>query len=103
MKEGMRENGNTKKRYKKIVMQAGFRALICNLVLGAILWIVVLSAVSAHHITAVLNYQLLLHLLILLLAALYWITFAVFAAGILTGLLTWKCTKEKEEEHESTI
>lgn len=89
--------------YKKIIQQAGFRALICNLVLGAILWIAVFAAVSAHHYTAVLGYQLLLHLLILLLVAIYWITFAVFVVGILIGILTWKFGKKKEEKDESTI
>lgn len=87
---------------KKIIQKAGFRALLCNLALGGILWICIAAAVSIHHYTAVLPYQLLLHLLLLLLAALYWITFVVFAAGILIGMLAWKM-KKKEGKNENAI
>lgn len=81
-----------------IVRQAGLRALICNLVLGVILIITVRSAVSAHHLTAVLNYQLLLHLLLLLLIGIQMITFVVFLTGILMGIVGQCWQKRGGEE-----
>lgn len=84
------------KRISEIVQHAGLRALICNLVLGFILFIIVKVEVAAHHLTAVLNYQLLLHLLLLLLVGIQVITLVVFLVGILTEILKW-CLQKKSK------
>ena len=86
------------KRIGEIVQQAGLRAVIWNLVLEIILFIIAKTAVAAHHLTTVLNYQLLLHLLLLLLIGIQMITFVVFLTGTLMGIVGQCWQKRGGEE-----
>lgn len=84
---------------KMIVKQSALRAFIYNLVLEGVLWAFILFAVSRHHLTAVLSYELLLHAVILLMLGIYGVTFIAFILGILTGLLVGGKGEEDEKEN----
>lgn len=76
------------KNIREIVRQAGIRALIFSLILEGAVWGVTAFAVSRHHLVAILSYQLMLHLLLLLLVMIYGITLIIFITGIGVGILT---------------
>ncbi len=72
---------------KRTVQQAALRAFLYNIVLMAALWILLLFVISKHHWTAILPYELLLHLIILLMLSIYGITFVVFLMGLFLGFI----------------
>lgn len=82
---------------KSVVRRAALRAFLYNLVLEAVLWALVLFAIAQHTLVAVLSYEFLLYLLILLTLGVYGITAFVFVLGILMELFK----RKKEERHEN--
>lgn len=82
---------------KKTVQTAALRAILYNLVLQALLWGILL-AFSKTRLVAVLSYEFLLQLVILLMLAVYAITFLVFVIGIIMDGFT----KRKDDDNEKT-
>lgn len=72
-----------KKINKNGIQQAALRAFIYNVVLEVILWVLILFFISKQHLVTILPYELLLHLVIMLMLGIYGITVLVFVIGLL--------------------
>lgn len=81
----------------RIIQKAAVRAFIYNIVLEVVLWALILFIISQHHWAAVLSYELLLNIVILLMLGIYGITLVVFIIGILMGLLGKKAGNNEEK------
>lgn len=82
---------------KKTVQTAAVRAFLYNLVLQALLWGILLAFLRTR-LAAVLAYEFLLHMVILLMLAVYAITLLVFVIGLLMDGLT----NRKDGSNEKT-
>lgn len=81
----------------EIIQKAAVRAFIYNIVLEIVLWALILFIISQHHWAAVLSYELLMNIAILLMLGIYGITLVVFIIGILMGLLGKKAGNNEEK------